>query len=533
MNRIFFSALVTVFSLTMQAQTLNEAKVLTLNEQHEAASSMFLQLVAKFPMKGDYWYYFGDNLLHAENTDSAQILFTRGVQEEPSNPLNYIGLGKIYKGSGKQADATAAFTKALSLGADKNAEVMIRIAEAHITMDPKNLADAFKLLQTAEKLQPKNPEIQILQGDAFLENNDGTSAIKYYDKAKAMDSKSPTAALRLGQLWVRARNYQGKDGDKGALEYYREAIELSPNFAPAYRELGDLYALAQRFDDAKENYSKYLQLAKGNLTAKRRYAAFMYKTKDYKGALQQLEEIAAVDTGYNINNRLAAYCYFETKVYDKGLVSIEKFFAKQPENKLLSSDFEYYGKLLSSSGKDSLAIVKLSEALTKDSSNVDLYSDIAAIYAKQKKHPEAITMYQKKLDMGKGITNDYFRMGQSLFQTQQYGKADTAFSKVTESQPKLMTGHVWRAKANANLDPDSKLGLAKPYYEKVVEMGEVDSTSRVKYKKELTEAYRYLGAYYFLVAADKNTAIGFWEKVLAIVPDDQQAKKVLDDLKKK
>jgi len=533
MNRIFFSALVTVFSLTMQAQTLNEAKVLTLNEQHEAASSMFLQLVAKFPMKGDYWYYFGDNLLHAENTDSAQILFTRGVQEEPSNPLNYIGLGKIYKGSGKQADATAAFTKALSLGADKNAEVMIRIAEAHITMDPKNLADAFKLLQTAEKLQPKNPEIQILQGDAFLENNDGTSAIKYYDKAKAMDSKSPTAALRLGQLWVRARNYQGKDGDKGALEYYREAIELSPNFAPAYRELGDLYALAQRFDDAKENYSKYLQLSKGNLTAKRRYAAFMYKTKDYKGALQQLEEIAAVDTGYNINNRLAAYCYFETKVYDKGLVSIEKFFAKQPENKLLSSDFEYYGKLLSSSGKDSLAIVKLSEALTKDSSNADLYSDIAAIYAKQKKHPEAIAMYQKKLDMGKGITNDYFRMGQSLFQTQQYGKADTAFSKVTESQPKLMTGHVWRAKANANLDPDSKLGLAKPYYEKVVEMGEVDSTSRVKYKKELTEAYRYLGAYYFLVAADKNTAIGFWEKVLAIVPDDQQAKKVLDDLKKK
>jgi tetratricopeptide (TPR) repeat protein len=533
MKRIFFSALVLGFGIQAHSQTLNEAKVLTLNEQHEAASSMFLQLVAKFPMKGDYWYYFGDNLLHAENADSAQILFTRGVQEEPSNPLNYIGLGKIYKGSGKQADAAAAFTKALSLGADKNPEVMIRIAEAHITMDPKNLAEAFKLLQAAEKLQPKNPEIQILQGDAFLENNDGTSAIKYYEKAKTLDSKSPAATLRLGQLWVRARNYQGKDGDKGALEYYREAIELSPNFAPAYRELGDLYALAQRFDDAKENYSKYLQLSKGNLTAKRRYAAFMYKTKDYKGALQQLEEIAAVDTGYNINNRLAAYCYFETKVYDKGLSSIEKFFAKQPENKLLSSDFEYYGKLLSASGKDSLAVVKLSEAIAKDSSNADLYSDIAAIYAKQKKHPEAIAMYQKKLDMGKAITNDYFRMGQSLFQTQQYGKADTAFAKVTESQPKLMTGHVWRAKANANLDPDSKLGLAKPYYEKVVELGEVDSTSKVKYKKELTEAYRYLGAYYFLVAADKPTAIGYWEKVLALVPDDKQAKQVLDDLKKK
>ena len=99
MKRIIFSALVLGFGIQAHSQTLNEAKVLTLNEQHEAASSMFMQLVAKFPMKGDYWYYFGDNLLHAENLDSAQVLFTRGVQEEPTNPLNYIGLGKIYKSS--------------------------------------------------------------------------------------------------------------------------------------------------------------------------------------------------------------------------------------------------------------------------------------------------------------------------------------------------------------------------------------------------------------------------------------------------
>lgn len=529
MKRIFLSVLALGLGLQVQSQTLNDAKVLTLNEQHEAASAMFLQLVAKFPMKGDYWYYFGDNLLHAENTDSAQVLFTRGVQEEPSNPLNYIGLGKIYKSNGKQTDANAAFAKALTLGADKNAEVMIRIAEAHITMDPKNLAEADKLLQAAEKLQPKNPEVQILQGDVFLENNDGTSAIKYYEKAKSFDPKSPAAALRLGQLWVRARNYQGKDGDKGALEYYREAIELSPNFAPAYRELGDLYALAKRFDDAKENYSKYLQLSKGNLTAKRRYAAFMYKTKDYKGALQQLEEIAAVDTGYNINNRLAAYCYYETKVYDKGLGSIEKFFAKQPENKLLSSDFEYYGKLLSASGKDSLAILKLSEAIAKDSSNVDLYSDVAAIYAKQKKHPEAIAMYQKKIDMGKGITNDYFRMGQSMFKIQQYGKADTAFSKVTEAQPKLMTGQFWRARSNSFLDSDSKLGLAKPYYEKVVELGEVDSLTKIKYKTELTEGYRYLYTYYLDIVKNNEEAFIWLEKLAILLPDD---KKVQEEFKK-
>ena len=100
-------------------------------------------------------------------------------------------------------------------------------------------------------------------------------------------------------------------------------------------------------------------------------------------------------------------------------------------------------------------------------------------------------------------------------------------------QPKLMTGHIWRAKANANLDPDSKLGLAKPFYEKVIEIGTVDSASSVKYKKELMESYKYLGAYFFLVSKDNANAILNWEKVVAIDPNDQQAIKVLEELKKK
>jgi tetratricopeptide (TPR) repeat protein len=530
---LVLSAIFAFFQPSVNAQTLDEAKVLTLNEQNEAASSMFKQLIAKFPMKGDYWFYYGENLLQSDNADSAKILYTLGVQNDPSNPLNFIGLGKISKLDGNQAEADQLFAKALKFGDGKNVDVLTRTAEAHISLDQKNLPAAFTLLQAAEKLQPKNPEVQILQGDAFLENNDGTSAIKYYEKAKLLDPKSPAATLRLGQLWLRARNIQGKDGEKGALEYYKEAIELSPDFAPAYRSLGDLYALAQKFEDAKENYAKYLQLSKGNISAKRRYAAFMYKTKDYAGAIKQLEELAPIDTAYNINNRLAAYSYFETKTFDKGLVAIEKFFAKQPENKLIASDFAYYGKLLSATGKDSIAVDKLKAALAKDSTSSDLYSDIAAIYAKQKKHEEAVLMYQKKVDLGKAITNDYFRMGQSLFQLQKFGKADTAFSKITELQPKLMTGHIWRAKANANLDPDSKLGLAKPYYERVIEIGAVDSVSSVKYKKELTESYKYLGAYYFLVNQDKANAILNWEKVVAIDPNDQQAIKVLEDLKKK
>jgi tetratricopeptide (TPR) repeat protein len=530
MNRLVLMIL-TLWATIAGAQTLEDAKRLTLNEQHEAASSAFRQLVAKFPVKGDYWFYFGENLYKSENPDSAKVLYTLGVQNEPTNPLNFIGLGKVALSEGNQAEADQLLKKGLDLGAGKNVEALIRLAEVYITAEKKNLPEAFKLLQSAEKLQPKNPEIQILNGDAFLENNDGTSAIKYYEKAKALDPKSPAATLRIGQLWLRARNYQGKDGQKGALEYYQEAIQLSPDFAPAYRELGDLYALAQRYPEAKENYTKYLELSKGNTTAKRRYAAFLFLTKDYEGTLNQVNELLKVDTTYNILNRLAAYAAFEAKKFDVGLAAIEKFLARQPENKITANDFTYYGKILSALGKDSLAVVKLETALSKDSSNTDLFSDLAVIYSKQKRYEDAIRMYQKKVSAGKAITNDYFRMGQAYYQLQQFGKADTAFEQITIQQPKLITGYVWRAKANSSLDADLSKGQAKPFYEKVVEIGEADEASANKYKKDLGEAYRYLYSYYNFTAKDKAQAQVWLEKLVNVYPEDQQLKKALEEMK--
>jgi tetratricopeptide (TPR) repeat protein len=69
---LVLSAIFAFFQPSVNAQTLDEAKVLTLNEQNEAASSMFKQLIAKFPMKGDYWFYYGENLLQSDNAEEKQ-----------------------------------------------------------------------------------------------------------------------------------------------------------------------------------------------------------------------------------------------------------------------------------------------------------------------------------------------------------------------------------------------------------------------------------------------------------------------------
>src|ERR1700741_2359125 len=195
---------------TSFAQTLQDAMTKTDNERFAAAAADFRALIAKEPAKGENYFYYGENFLKKGDLDSANIFYQKGTEVNATYPLNYVGLGKVLWYKGNTSDAKAQFYKAATLGANKNAEVMRRTAEAYINAENKNLDEALNLLNAAIKIEPKNPENYILKGDALLEKNptDGGAPIKEYSKATELNPKSAKGILRQGKLYQRGRNYQ-------------------------------------------------------------------------------------------------------------------------------------------------------------------------------------------------------------------------------------------------------------------------------------------------------------------------------------
>jgi tetratricopeptide (TPR) repeat protein len=87
---------------------------------------------------------------------------------------------------------------------------------------------------------------------------------------------------------------------------------------------------------------------------------------------------------------------------------------------------------------------------------------------------------------------------------------------------------MWRGRINATLDPEGKLELAKPFYEKCAELASTDAT---KNKKDLIEAYQYLG--WLALQKDKNAeAKQYYQKVLELDPANEEAKKVVSTINK-
>jgi tetratricopeptide (TPR) repeat protein len=222
--------------------------------------------------------------------------------------------------------------------------------------------------------------------------------------------------------------------------------------------------------------------------------------------------------------RLLAYSYYETKEDDKALAAIQDYFKIAPANKIIASDYEYQGKIYNRANKSDEALTSFNKALEMDSSRADLRNDMAQIYVKQNNYPKAIALYRDKMKRTKPTNTDYYYLASLYDDSKKYRQADSLYALITINNPTFANGYLWRARSNANLDPESKAGLAKAHYEKYIELASED---KEKNKSGLVEANYYL-AYYYYIKNDKAKAATYIKEVKALDPNNVQAKTLGD-----
>ena len=563
-KRIYIAALA-LLSINGFSQTLQEIIKKTENENFDAAAKDFKALIAKDPSKGEYYFYYGENFFkrgEAANIDSANIFYSKGAELNATNPLNYVGLGKILLTKNNVTEAKAQFYKAATLGSFKNTEVMRRTAEAWLVTNNKNADEAISLCTQAIKLEPKNFMNYILMGDAQLEKNptDGSGPIKNYKMATTLNPKSALGILREGKLYQRGRNYQL------ALDKYKEAEAIDANFAPAYREKAELYFLVAQPAKSIENWKKYIELNNSSF-ARYRFFSALYKNKQYTEAITEYENLKKTNYSSLYMERLAAYSYEEAgekvvqEAFKKGLEAINKFFELAGSDfKYLALDYKYKGFLMMRGGKDTTGgLLELEKAIAMDPTLADeVYGKVAKIYVDSKNHEKAIVYYEKKRrgDYKNLNINDCFDLGKSYYnkgskenraiinERDELAKkkkpetpelkerdlknktillnSDSSFKKVLQINPGYIMGYVWRGRVNSLLDPNAESDSTKIYYEKALQLMKPEEQAG-NYKNNVIEINEYQG-FYYVKKKDDVKAKEIWKKVLELDPNNEKAK---------
>ncbi len=595
---IFLAVLITGFSFNLRAQDLATAIQLTRSEQYDKAQTMYQELIQKEPSNSKNYFFSGENYLLDYSADtisnsltaaakSAKEVYQKGVEANPNDPLNYIGLAKVAFYLDDAKTAAEMRTKARSLllpyknlkkivpPAKDYAFALAKIAESYIRNGTVDTSKALPLIREALKIDNKNADVYLIAGDIYILMNDGSKAISYYNQAQFFNPQSPTANMKIGNIYVKARALQE------AIPYFEEAIKLNANYAPAYRELGQLYLLAGRFDQSRENFKKYLELTAGNIPAKTKYVNALFYAKDYDGVISNVEDIFKVDKSRTYMNRIAGYSCYEKNPpdYPRALAYMDTLFKTVSADRILWKDYMYTARILvklnqgypkmaddlasleqqlekeksklavatSAADKtkykasiadlttkvnqqrDSLAkanaqidraFVEYNNVLKMKPNDKSILSEMASNYNFFRRYDGVAKTLARMLDPTKDNTEDLMRIGRAYYSAGKYKTADSVFSSIITKTPDYVPAYYWTANTYSKMDPDLKLGLAKPKFEKLIEVAKTDS---VKNAPILMDAFSYL-SYYNMMNNNFGKSKEYYNRMINLDPGNKEYK---------
>lgn len=543
--KYFLSSLLSVMiSISAFSQNNLGADYLSLGEL-DLAKEYFMKRLRQAPAEANY--YLGEIAFQEGKLAEAKQNFEAGLAGDPESALNAVGLAKLkLKSNPKEAEDEL---KNIQKKNKKNVDVILAIAKAYLDNDMKD--KAHDRIKDAQKADKKNPYSYILEGDILAKEGKPGDAGQQYDQAVYFDENCVLGYLKG------ARVYEFINREVSAAKL-KKAVEINPDYKLANKELASMYYRDGFYPQAIEAYRAYFKDNTGySIEDLRRYAAAEYFTDNFEESKRLLKIGLEKNPNDFVLNRLMMYNSNSSKDFETGLAAGQKFFTipLSKGDTILASDYKAYANILNETGNKEEAINQYKKLVELDPKNAELRKEMATVCATDKMYPEAAEFYTQFIELSPEESIDaqnYFQLGRYYFlggamaltdttsmtaeeakvkANELFKKADEAYTVVSERVPESHLGYYHRAQANYRMDPDSEAGLAKPHYEKTVEVilakgGDLDKAD----KATLIEAYSYLSYYYYLQfdktnkKEDKEQVANYSGKILELDPENQNGK---------
>jgi tetratricopeptide (TPR) repeat protein len=540
-------------------------------KDYELAKKYFQQKLTE--NQAEAFYYLGEIAFAEGNLEEAANFYNKGMQTNVE-PYCRIGMAKIDLKNGKKSEALATF---LSVQKKYSGDIDILAAIGYAYLDNKLHQEVQDVLKDMLKIKKENPKIHVLEGDMLRAEDKIGDAAGKYETAIYFDAKFDLARIKLVEVYERS-SWQI------AIETLNELLDKNPNYILSYRYLGRIYTNNGYYLKAIEAYKAFFDAGYYSLDDIAKFVQALFFNKNYDDANEKIKEGLAIAPDHFVLNRLRMYVAAYNLNIEEGLNYAKYFFSLRKENATdyIALDYSTYALLLKEAKMYDDAIEQYKKAFLLDATLVDNFKEMATIAnlkAQKGVAGDYLKTYIEKKGADKVEITDYYYMGtyyyiastvrnatdtaivlkryydveflnaisgnelqidsiresESLFieKSVKYyqNQAEKAFDEVIKRNPASYLGYLWKARTNSLMDPDSEAGLAKPYYEKTIEVL-VDKEEKSKaFIDALVEAYRYL-AYQYFIKNDFPTTRIYCEKILELDMENSTAIELLKAIKK-
>lgn len=505
-------------SYGVHAQTVEEGIKMYNYERYQSAQKILEPLAAGNPKAN---YYLGLSLLGNDKKAEAKTVFAKF----PEDAANIAGLAQVAYAEGNPTLGLQKAQEAASKAKKKDWEPLKYAGDALSVGN--NATQAVDDYTKALEKSPDNATIKIALGDAYQKIDGGAGkAMTNYQSVTEKDPKNSLAYSRIGALWYAAHRYDS------ALVNYSRAKDADPTNPLPYRDLANAYTYIGKYELAKQNSDQYLKLGDQSTADKIQHANLLYLAKYYPEAITEMQQLISSGTEKAYMYRVIGYSQYETKDYANAAKNMQTFFAKQSADKILPSDYLYYGKIFLQNGNVDSADFYYSKAIAADSTKdkSDLYRQIAEGFVALKTeagYAKAGDWYGKipaQNPDAKPI--DYFNWGLYKYYGKNYQEAAKAFAAMRAKYPDQPSAVYWQGRVAAAIDNEGKSGEALPFFNDWLN---INDPNYVKKPADLNKAYQYIALYYYNKGDKAQTQV-YMDKIFAIDPNDSFAKQLKDAL---
>lgn len=520
----------------LQAQTIDQGRRQTRNEQYEDAAKTFESIIAKKPKVGEPYYWAGINMLESGDTAAAKGMFEKGLLMMPKYTVNYIGLGHLALRSGNLAEAENQFALARKTGKKLLPLINREIGRAYLMVQ---YGSASNLKQNADKAaaslkmaSESDYEAQLLLGDAYLiiHKGDASLSIEQYTVSGYMNESDPRSKLRQGMVYQRVGNYDV------ALNQVNEALRIDKDFAPAYRQKADIFNLMKKRDSTVLYYQEYLK-RNNNISARKMYAQALFLAGDYDEAIAEAKSILDIQTksGAKLFTNLygvIAYAYAQKNdtsraINQTGLDYFEMYESKHVKglNRPLSVQEKFIkANLLGRLGQEEVAY-DLHLSVVSDTANCPAiwYQQLQDFYTGRRQWSRAVTIIEWKQAKNNGLENkDLFYLGNAQLNAGQYDNAISSYTRLINNDSTAVQGYYKIAQSYDQMDPTDSTGKATSAY--LVWMDKLNAEQKEKYKQTMLVAYNRMQT---IARGNKQweKCSEFLGKMIELAPEDENIKK--------
>jgi tetratricopeptide (TPR) repeat protein len=428
-------------------------------------------------------------------------------------------------------------------------------------------ADLDKQMKPFYKANRKNAENLYAFGRAFYEAQDTANAHVYANYAlEASKNKFAPAYVLLGDIAA-----LGDDGGAAASQY-DQAIYYDKKLVEAYRKYAMVYrkidpaGAAAKLDELKANcpevsvdaikghifmvggdekaaYNEFKKVPIGQLDKDylNEFARVSYFQGHYEDALAACQE-GLKDKPRNATfTRLAMFSNYELKNYEAAKDYIYKYFNETDSAKFSEYDHYYSALIYDALGEKQNAYAEYDKALAlvQDGSMIKRWTILKTLsdaYLKDKDFEKAIKYYQEFTASKPGLNFDDEESLATIYS--KYAKEDASKKEELTNKAANIYGELatkypnqvayatyMRANLRNSLDNNMEKSLAKPDYQKLVDILGAKADRTKGENTMLKTAYHYLmfNAY---INKDVAGAKAYADKILAIDPAYDAALKI-------